>query len=138
AASEELHRLALIRGVVGSAQIEGNSLSEEQVRAQVEGKLELPESQQYLATETSNIISACHLVYSDLLEEQDLKLTPERIKTFNRMVMADLPVDEDVTPGEIRTRGVAVGRVYAGPPAGDCDFLLDQLCAWLDQMRADT
>ncbi len=78
------------------------------------------------------------MVYSDLVAEKDLKLTTERIKTFNRMVMADLPLEEDFIPGEIRTRGVAVGRVYAGPPEGDCEFLLDQLCAWLDQLRADT
>src|SRR5215472_299876 len=56
--SGELHKLALVRGVRGSAQIEGNSLSEAQVRAQVEGKLKLPESQQYLAKEIENILVA--------------------------------------------------------------------------------
>jgi hypothetical protein len=30
-----------------------------------------------------------------------------------------------------------VGNVYGGPPAEDCEFLLDQLCEWLDQLLAD-
>lgn len=135
--SAELHQLALVKGIHGSAQIEGNSLSEDQVRAQIDGKLELPKSQQYLAKEIDNIHAACNLVCADIVDGNDLRLTTDRIKTFNRMVLADLPNEDGVIPGEIRTKGVVVGNVYLGPPAGDCEYLLDQLCAWLDQMLDD-
>jgi Fic family protein len=67
----------------------------------------------------------------------DLRLTADRIKQFNRMVLEGLPLDEGVVPGEIRTKGVVVGSVYHGSPAGDCDFLLDQLCGWLEQLVDD-
>jgi hypothetical protein len=52
-------------------------------------------------------------------------------------VLDGLPEEDGVVPGKIRTKGVEVGRVYQGPPAGDCLYLLDQLCAWLRQMHED-
>jgi hypothetical protein len=61
--------------------------------------------------------------------------SPQRIKQFNSMVLQGQPIDDDITPGEVRTRGVAVGNVYAGAPAGDCEYLVEQLCEWLDQLR---
>jgi Fic family protein len=45
----ELHRVYLAKGVLATTAIEGNTLSETQVRLLVDGKLELPNSQQYLS-----------------------------------------------------------------------------------------
>jgi Fic family protein len=53
------------------------------------------------------------------------------------MVLQGQPIDPDITPGAVRTRGVTVGSVYTGPPAGDCEYLLEQLCAWLDRLLED-
>ncbi len=133
----ELHKVYLAKGIHGTVQIEGNSLSETQVRQRVDGDLPLPESQEYLGTEIDNILAACNLVGSDLAAGKDLQLTTERILEFNRLVLDGLPEEDGVVPGEIRTKGVEVGRVYQGPPAGDCLYLLDQLCAWLRQMNED-
>jgi Fic family protein len=135
--SNDLHQIYLAKGIHASAQIEGNSLSEEQVRARVEGDLKLPDSQEYLGKEIDNILAACNLVCQELEEGDDLRLTNNRIKQFNRLVLDSLPLADDVVPGQVRTKGVVVGSVYTGPPAADCDYLLDELCRWLDQILDD-
>jgi len=60
-----------------------------------------------------------------------IELTSDLIKDFNRMVLKGLPVDDHVTPGEIRTDPVVVGN-YRGAPAEDCEYLLDQMVEWLN------
>ena len=45
--AHELYQVYLARGVLGTTAIEGNTLSEEDVRAHMEGKLKLPESKEY-------------------------------------------------------------------------------------------
>ncbi|HEY3772159.1 MAG TPA: Fic family protein [Solirubrobacteraceae bacterium] len=133
----QVHRVYLVKGIHATTQIEGNTLSEEEVGARIDGDLDLPESQEYLGKEIDNILAACNLVGEEIRSGADMRLTAARIKQFNKMVLDGLPQDEDVVPGEVRTRGVAVGGVYRGAPAGDCEFLLDQLCGWLDQMMVD-
>ncbi len=137
AVASQLHRIYLVKGIHATTQIEGNSLSEDEVRARVEGDLELPASQEYLGKEVDNILTACNLVGGELAEGSDMRLTTERIKLFNRMVLDGLPEEDGVTPGEIRTKGVGVGSVYKGAPAGDCEYMLDQLCEWLEQLTVD-
>jgi hypothetical protein len=82
-------------------------------------------------------LAACNLVCQELDAGDDLKITTERIKHFNKLVLDGLPEDDDVIPGQIRTKSIVVGNVYKGPPAIDCEFLLDELCRWLDQMHED-
>ena len=137
AVANNLHSVYLIKGIHATTQIEGNSLSEDEVRARVEGDLELPESQEYLGKEVDNILAACNLVAEELAAGKDMRLTRERIKQFNGMVLDGLPPEDGVVPGQIRTKGVGIGAVYRGAPAGDCEFLLDELCAWLEQITED-
>jgi Fic family protein len=137
AVSQELHQLYVVKGALASAQIEGNSLTEDQAMAQFHGNLHLPSTQEYQAKDFDNIRQASEMVVREVFEGRDLRLTPERIKQFNAMVLEGQPIDDDIIPGEVRTRGVVVGIVYAGAPAGDCEYLLEQLCGWLDQMLED-
>ena len=50
-AAEKLYELYLAKGVHATTSIEGNTLTEEQVRQQIEGHLKLPKSQEYMAEE---------------------------------------------------------------------------------------
>jgi Fic family protein len=127
--AEELHRVYLAKGVLATTAIEGNTLSEEQVRALLEGKLKLPPSQAYLAQEVENIIKACNFLGETRGAE---KITPERIKLFNFMALKGLKLEEGVTAGEYRTGPVLVGTIYRGAPASDCQLLVDRLCEWLN------
>lgn len=132
--AENLNRIFLAKGVMATTAIEGNTLSEEQVLQQVDGNLKLPPSQDYLKQEVANIIDA----YNEEIKAQmypnteSPKLCAELIKKYNRQVLRDLEVEENVIPGEFRDFSVVVGNVYRGTPAEDCDFLIDRLCEWLN------
>jgi hypothetical protein len=49
----------LAKGAHATTAIEGNTLTEEQVRARMEKQLSLPPSQEYMGKEVDNIIHAC-------------------------------------------------------------------------------
>jgi Fic family protein len=127
----ELHSVYLAKGALATTAIEGNTLTEEQVKGLLAGSLKLPASKEYLQREVQNIIEACSGVWTEVSGGQaPLQITPARVRQFNRAVLDHLDVDEGVVPGQIRQHAVTVGR-YRGAPAEDCDFLLEKLCSWL-------
>lgn len=130
----ELHRIYLAKGVLGTTAIEGNTLNEVQVRQLIEGKLELPKSQQYLRQEVQNILDVCNRETQQLLEPDGSrrKLGSGMIRDYNREVLKGLALSEGTVPGKIREHSVVVGNVYRGAPAQDCEYLLDRLCTWLN------
>lgn len=135
--ARELNRLFLVKGVLATTAIEGNTLSEEEVEQHLAGTLQLPPSRQYLGDEVDRIVEACQGILNELLVGPMPPLTVERIMQLNGQVLRDLEVGEDVVPGQLRTLPVGVGR-YRGAPAEDCDYLLQTLCDWLnsDAFRA--
>src|SRR5262249_14122077 len=61
--AQKMHMIYLVKGVHATTQIEGNTLSEDEVRERLEGRLALPESQEYLGVEVTNIASACDMIF---------------------------------------------------------------------------
>lgn len=133
---EEFNRIYLARGAHATTRIEGNTLSEQQVRARLDHKLQLPESQEYLGQEVDNVLESYALIIGDLQEGRDLTLTPERIREINRLILKDMDTDDHVDPGQYRTTSVGVGP-YLGAPAEDCEYLVDRLCVWLRDIEKD-
>ena len=133
AAAREMRRLYLVKGAQATTAIEGNTLSEEQIRAQLEGSLELPRSREYLRREVDNVLKAVNHIFADIMSGQPPGLTPEWIAGANRRLLAGLEehLEEGVVPGEVPTHSVGVGR-YRGAPGEDCAFLLKRLCGWLE------
>ena len=133
AAAREMRRLYLVKGAQATTAIEGNTLSEEQIRAQLEGSLELPRSQEYLRREVDNVLKAVNHIFADIMSGQPPGLTPEWIAGANRRLLAGLEehLEGGVVPGEVPTHSVGVGR-YRGAPGEDCAFLLKRLCGWLE------
>ena len=128
----ELHQMFLAKGVLATTAIEGNTLSEEEVRLHLEGRLELPPSREYLAKEIDNVVRACNGIASDIFEGNLQPLSVDVISGFNAMILDGLELeDPTVVPGEIRKKPVGVAR-YRGAPHEDCDFLLERLCDWLN------
>lgn len=127
--ADELHRLYLAKGVLATTAIEGNTLSEEEVRKHIDGKLELPPSKEYLKKEIANILDACHWVW----RQGPGAVTVDFIKECNSRVLNGLSVKEEVIPGRIRMYYVGVAR-YRGAPPADCEYLLARLCDWLEQL----
>ena len=131
AVADLLHTTYLAKGVLGTTAIEGNTLTEEEVRAHIEGKLQLPPSREYLAREIDNILHAFNGIIDVINRGERVVLTAERIEQLNRQVLEGLHVEEGVRPGEIRRHEVGVAR-YKGAPAEDCPYLLERLCQWLE------
>ena len=131
--ARELHRVYLLKGARATTAIEGNTLSEEQIAAHLEGRLELPPSQEYLQREVDNVLTAVNEIFGEIVAGRPPKLTPGWIAAANRRLLAGLEehVEEGVVPGEIPTHPVGVLR-YRGTPRADCAFLLDRLCSWLE------
>ena len=123
-----LRRINRIRTVTGSLAIEGNTLSEEQVTAILDGKRviapprEIQEAHNALATYE-------HLMDWDALQTSDLLAA-------HRMMMLGL-ID---TAGMYRQRGVGVmsGRtvIHMAPPASQILRLMEDLFHWIGRSEA--
>lgn len=129
--SHELMQVFLTKGVLATTAIEGNTLSEDQVRGVIENRVDLPPSKRYLAQEIRNVIGAYNEVVSAVLDDPQAELTPELFKRWNALILGDLDVEEGVQPGEFRTGSVVVGN-YRAPSARDVAFLMQRLCDWLN------
>ncbi|HEY1689730.1 MAG TPA: Fic family protein [Solirubrobacteraceae bacterium] len=132
ALAAKMERVYLAKGARASAAIEGNSLNEEQAFAAVEGKLEVPQSQEYLQQELENVINALARIEGEVHRDGRFEITSGRLRSLNAEVLSGLQVDDHVVPGEFRLGGIVVGNVYQGPPAKDVELLIDGLCDWLN------
>jgi len=131
--AEELNKIFLVKGVLATTAIEGNTLSVEQVLQQVDGELELPPSQEYLKQEVQNILDVCNEEIRAIQDpNKDRRLCKKIIESYNKKILYKLKVDKGVVPGKLRSHSVVVGNVYRGAPAENCEYLLDRLCEWLN------
>lgn len=126
----------LAKGFLATTAIEGNTLSEDEVRRILDHDLRLPPSRQYLQQEIENVLHAYNRVKEELLAEPALPITVERLCEYNRLILDGLELEEDVVPGEIRSGSVIVGT-YRAAPARDCEYLLSRLCDWLNGDELD-
>jgi Fic family protein len=133
---ERLRMLYLAKGIHATTAIEGNTLSEDEVAEYLAGRLKLPPSQEYRTRELDNIVNAYNKITDDLFDGGQRELTPETIKEYNRLILAGLELEDGVVPGELAPKRPAVAR-YLGPPREDCDYLLEQLCDWLNGAHFD-
>jgi Fic family protein len=131
ATADQLYQVYLAKGVLATNAIEGNTLSEQEVRQHLEGKLELPASREYLAREIDNIVNGCNETLRIIVEGKRPPVTPDAIKHLNETVLNGLTLEEGCVPGQTRPHSVVVGR-YRGAPAQDCEWLLQRLCEWLN------
>lgn len=131
--AQEMQNLFLAKGVRATTAIEGNTLTEDEVRRRIEGKLSLPPSREYLGTEVDNMVKAFNQVIKDVIEEERDGITPAEIKAYNIRILNGLTLEENVVPGEIRTYNVSVGRYWGAPPE-ECEFLLERLCEWVKEI----
>jgi Fic family protein len=129
--ARELHQLFLAKGVLATTAIEGNTLTEEEVRLHLDGKLNLPPSKEYLSREIDNIVEGCGRIADHIIMQDKSQMSVEGICSFNALVLSGLPRNEDMAPGEIRSFSVGVGGYRAAPPE-DCEFLLERFCEWLN------
>ena len=85
--ARELNQVSLERGAHGTTSIEGNSLSEEDVRAIVRGESRIPPSRAYQKQEIENIVGLFNDIARDCLEGHPAPLSPERFKEQHARLM---------------------------------------------------
>ena len=128
---EHLLEVFLAKGASATTAIEGNTLSEEEALKLIKGELVLPPSRKFLGQEIRNIVNACNKIADGVLSGDLGKTSVQGIKELNGLVLHDLPLNEGVVPDVIRRHDVGVGR-YRGAPHQDCEYLLRELCRWLN------
>ncbi len=133
--ANETARMYLAKGVQATVAIEGNTLSEEEVRAEIAGGLDLPPSREYLGREVRNVVDATKDILERIRRQDTPRITAEFVAHLNGRILDGLEevLGDEVEPGVIRKHSVGVGR-YRGAPAGDCEFLLDLMGGWLEEM----
>lgn len=128
--SAELHQVYLAKGILATTAIEGNTMTERQVRERIEGKHDLPPSREYQGAAVDNILKACNELLARVSKGEAIQIDVDTITNFNRDVLQGQDLDKDTVPGEYRKHSVGVGS-YRGAPWRDCPELVEQLCAWL-------
>lgn len=127
----EMLQVSLIKGAMATTAIEGNTLSETEVKLIQEGKSELPPSRKYLEQEVKNVLDALNAILSDVVEKDAIaSITPDIILTFNRYVGRDLGTAFESVPGRFREHEVVVGA-YRPPDHRDVEPLVGKMCEWL-------
>lgn len=126
-----LHIVYLAKGVGATTAIEGNSLSEEQVQERIEGTLELPPSKAYLGVEVDNMLAAYNGILRRVRDREQISIDPSTLCDLNAQILANLDVEDHVTPGAFRRVSVVAGR-YRAPPPADVPHLVQRLCQWLE------
>ena len=106
--AEEFHYLYLTKGILATTAIEGNTLTEEDVRKRIRGELELPPSREYLGKEVDNIVAACNRIADNM--DKKIDLTVKEIKLYNALAMDGLEMSEGA-PGVIRKHSVGGGKI---------------------------
>lgn len=125
--AQELHQVYLVKGMQATTAIEGNTLSEEEVRAILDNRSNIPPSRQYQEQEIRNILDAYNSIVQAQIEGGSASLSVSEICEYNSMVLKELELEDGVVPGVIRSHPVVVGQ-YRGAPAEDCPYLLNRLC----------
>lgn len=133
-----LHGIYMAKGIMATAAIEGNTLSEEEVEKRIGGDLPLPPSKEYLGIEIDNVLAAANGIIRHVMDGDGAPIKKDDILSYNKQILENLVVEDHVTPGEIRKTAVGVSG-YRGAPAEDCDYLMDRLCFWLasEDFRAE-
>jgi Fic family protein len=130
--TKEMHTVYLVKGVQATTAIEGNSLTEEEVRMRLERKLELPPSKEYLGKEVDNIIALCNELRKEKIPgEKKHKIKLSDICEYNKKILQDIPSPQHITPGKIRIYNVVVGGYHA-PDHKDVPYLINKYCEWLN------
>ena len=134
-AASELARIYLARGVRATTAIEGNTLSEDEVKAVVEkGTANVSESREYLEREVRNIATCLHEIDAALASGVRLPIDVDRLCYLNGKILEGIPDKPEVIPGKLRRHDVAVGS-YRPPHWTDVPALAEKLVKWISELR---
>lgn len=128
----DLRQVSFERGAVATTAIEGNTLTEAELRLRLDGKA-LPESREYQGREVTNVLELMHNVHDEVVNKgYSAPISPSMICDFNREIGKELGPLYDGVPGRTRRDARHVGT-YLTPPCEHVDDLLGEYCEWLQR-----
>ena len=134
AEADLLNKVSLTKGIHATTSIEGNTLTEEEVEKRIDGKLTLLDSLEYQGAEIDNLLEILNEIANLSISQELPTLSIDLIKSWNKRILQDQPLGEDVTPGEFRYHSVVVGeKDYRGAPAEDCPYLMDRFISFITE-----
>lgn len=134
AAAELLSEVYLARGVQATTAIEGNTLSDEEVRAIVaKGSADVSESREYQQREVQNVLAAIRDIDAALREGITLTIDRSRLCDLNFQVLQGIPDKPEVVPGHLREHDVTAGP-YLAPHWTAVPDLVERLTRWLKEL----
>ncbi len=130
ASRAEIFHVSLIKGAQATTAIEGNTLTEDEIRQISQGQSLAP-SKRYMEQEVRNVLDALNEVGSDVLRaKKPALLTPELIRHFHSLIGKNLGGAFEAIPGQFRDRDVTVGSVYRAPSHVEVKDLMKFFCDW--------
>jgi Fic family protein len=126
----QLRNVSFERGAVATTAIEGNTLTEDELRKVLAGEA-LPKSREYQAIEVKNALDLMNAIWQKVVVEQvsDL-ISTKMLCEFNQKIGQNLGKLYDGVPGRIRNDLRHVGS-YLAPPPEYVKELLENFCKWL-------
>ncbi|MFC1551303.1 Fic family protein [Candidatus Latescibacterota bacterium] len=135
---QELYRKYYAESTLNTTAMDGNTLNEDEVRDILFGNKTVPPSKKYLAQENENILRGYDLILEHIVKYDHSGLNVATINEFNQVALDRLVLDSGVAPGQVRTSDINIpSHRFKVAPAGDCPFLLEQLCTWLNSKTFD-
>lgn len=128
---QKMMEVSLIKGAMATTAIEGNTLSEDEVRAIQAGRSQIPQSRKYQEQEVRNVLDALNAIHDEVVKEHKISpVTPDLIKSFNACVGKELGEAFESVPGVFRSGEVVVGT-YRAPDHRAVPSLVSSMCDWL-------
>ncbi len=136
--ARNFYEVAMVRGARATTAIEGNTLTEEEVAGILRGTFRAPPSREYQEREVRNVLEALNSFAAQINGGDRPTITRESICEFNRQILVGANHESHVVPGQVRDYSVVVSN-YRGPPAEDCEYLVERLAKWIesDTFRSD-
>ena len=128
--AKRLWEVALVKGAQATTAIEGNTLTQDQVKGILRGTFSAPVSRAYQEREVRNMLDTLNEIAEQVMSGQQTIITRESICELNRRVLDGTEYESHVEPGALRHYPVGVAG-YRGAPAEDCEYLLERLAGWL-------
>jgi len=130
--AQRLAAIYLAKGVNATTAIEGNTLSEADVREILERHKKLPASQEYLQKEVENVRDVLSAIDDETRAGTPFRVSATWLKNQNARILDGIDCADHVVPGEYTTKPLLVGSVYRGAPPADVPYLVDHMCSWIN------
>ena len=129
----DLGQKYLAKSIHGTTAIEGNLLSEGEVSSIIRGEHRIQGLDVDQVRQIRNMIGAYIVMQQEISSGAPPPFSLEVLNQYHRLVLDGLqPTHEGVfAVGALRSHNVEVGP-YLAPPPDDCEILLRQFCAWLN------